>query len=86
MAIAQEFGGEEALDTCLRHSWPVSRAPIAMTFASLWLRASSADSGSDTSADRQAGLRLAAIEMPIPEPHSAIPNLASPVSIALAIL
>ena len=64
----------------------VSRAPIAMALASLWLRASSADSGSATSAQRTAGLRLAAIMMPIPDPHSAIPRSAAPVAIASASL
>ena len=39
-------------------SMPVRRAPIAMTLASLCSRASLAESGSDTSAQRAAGLRL----------------------------
>ena len=40
----------------------------------------------DTSAQRQAGLRLTAIEMPMPEPHSATPRSASPAAIASASL
>src|SRR5205085_9020457 len=36
-------------------SMPISRAPMAITFASLCSRASLAESGSDTSAARQAG-------------------------------
>ena len=40
-----------------------------MALASLCVRAKRAESGSDTSAQRTAGLRLAAIEMPIPLPH-----------------
>src|SRR3546814_12114184 len=59
-------------------SRPVSRAPSAMTLASLCSRASFADKGSDTSAQRQAGLRLTAIEMPTPDPHSATPRCALP--------
>src|SRR5205085_9069199 len=66
-------------------SIPISRAPSASTFASLCSRASRADSPSETNAHRQAGLRLTAIEIPIPDPHKAIPRAASPASIAAAI-
>ena len=41
-------------------------------------RAKAADSGSLTSAQRTPGLRLTAIEIPIPLPHSATPNSAVP--------
>src|SRR3546814_2506540 len=54
-------------------SSPIRRAPSAMTLASLCSRANAADSGSLTSAQRHAGLRLTAIEMPMPEPHNATP-------------
>src|SRR3546814_605252 len=68
----------------LAMSMPVSRAPSAMTLASLCSRASFADKGSDTSAQRQAGLRLTAIEMPTPDPHSATPRCALPFATASA--
>ena len=58
-------------------SLPISRAPSAITLASLCSRASCADSGSATRAQRQAGLRLTAIEMPMPEPQTAMPRSAS---------
>ena len=67
-------------------SMPTSRAPRAITLASLCSRASIADSGSDTSAQRQAGLRFIAIEMPTPDPQSAMPWSASPLAIAFASL
>ena len=38
----------------------------------------------DTSAQRHAGLRLTAIEMPIPDPHTAMPRSARPSAIASA--
>ncbi len=60
----------------MRHSSPMTRAPMAMALASLCWRASAAESGSDTSAQRQGGLRLAAIEMPMPDPHNATPRSA----------
>src|SRR3546814_8982048 len=60
----------KAVTHALAMSMPVSRAPIATTLASLCSRASFADSGSDTSAQRHAGLRLTEIEMPIPDPRS----------------
>ena len=46
-------------------SHPVSRSESASTFASLWRRASSAESGSVTTAQRTPGTLFAAIEMPI---------------------
>src|SRR5690606_31002425 len=65
-------------------SIPVSRAPSATTLASLCSRASLAESGSDTRAQRHAGLRLTDIAMPMPEPHSAIPRSALPFATASA--
>ena len=67
-------------------SMPISRAPMAMTLASLCSRARRAESGSETSAQRQAGWRLAAIEMPMPEPHKATPQSARPAAISSASL
>src|SRR5207248_2440578 len=64
----------------LAMSSPISLAPSAMTFALLWRRASAAETGSETSAQRAAGLRLTAIEMPIPDPQMAMPKSASPAS------
>src|SRR5579884_763434 len=55
-------------------SVPISRPPIASTFASLCWRASSAESGSSTRAQRHSRLRLTAIDMPMPEPHIAMPR------------
>jgi hypothetical protein len=43
-----------------------------MMLASLCSRLSLAETGSLTSAQRQAGFRLTAIEMPMPEPQSAL--------------
>src|SRR5690606_22200949 len=74
----------KAVRHALAMSTPVSRAPIATTLASLCSRASFADSGSDTSAQRHAGLRLTEIEMPIPDPHSATPRSALPLATASA--
>src|SRR3954468_3717772 len=65
-------------------SMPIMRPPMARTLASLCSRASRAESGSATSAQRQAGWRLAAIEMPIPEPHKATPISARPGAIPSA--
>ena len=48
-------------------SGPISRAPSAIALASLCRRASEDESGSATCAQRQAGLRLAAIATPMPE-------------------
>ena len=78
MAIPAERGGEEGLNAGLGHVGTVSRAPMAITLASLCSRASLAESGSETSAQRTAGLRLTAMEMPIPDPHSATPCSALP--------
>ncbi len=52
-----------------------------------WMpRAAPAESGSSTRAQRQSGWRLTAIEMPIPEPHRAMPRSAVPAPIACASL
>ena len=51
---------------------------MAIALASLCSRASAAESGSDTSAQRSAGLRLTAIEMPMPLPQIAIRRVEQP--------
>src|SRR3546814_3352037 len=67
----RRYSGLKEARQSLAVSIPISRAPIAMAFASLCLRARRADRLSDTSAQRTPGLRLAAIEIPMPDPHNA---------------
>src|SRR5205814_9371990 len=68
----------------LAMSLPTRRAPSASTFASLCSRASAAERGSSTRAQRQRGSRLTAMEIPMPEPQTAIPRSAAPFAIARA--
>ena len=78
MPAAFKFGFKECGTQAMAISGPINRAPRAMAFASLCPRASAADSGSATCAQRHAGLRLAAIATPIPEPHTVMPRSAWP--------
>ena len=66
-------GGEEGGEARLGHFRPDQPRAHRDHVGSLCSRASAAESGSETSAQRQAGWRLTAIEMPMPEPHSATP-------------
>src|SRR4051794_13444791 len=74
----------KAATQALAMSLPTSLAPSARTLASLCSRASVAEIGSSTRAQRQCGSRFTAIEMPIPEPQTAIPRSAAPVATARA--
>ena len=65
----------KAVTHALAISTPIRRAPSAMALASLCCRASEADSGSATWAQRQAGLRLAAMATPMPGAANADPAL-----------
>ena len=56
----------------------IMRWPIAITLASLWRRASSADSTLQQSAQRTPGTRFAMIASPLPDPPRTIARSHSP--------
>jgi len=70
----------KAFRQSLAVSGPIRRAPRASTLASLCWRDRRAIRLSVHRAARQPGIRLAAIEMPIPLPQTATPYLALPVA------
>src|SRR5271165_913500 len=65
-------------------AWPISRAPSASTLALLCARLSRAEVTSCATAQRIAGFRLAAIDMPMPVPQTRTPSCTVPSATAAA--
>ena len=87
MAPAGEIGAEEGVDAGLGHVLADQARAEREDIGVIMLAGErGAESGSETRAQRQAGLRLTAIEMPMPEPQTAMPRSASPVATASASL
>ena len=61
-----------------------SRSPMEMQLASLWARASRADSTLHTRAQRTPATRLATMASPLPEPPRTMPRSHSPAATASA--